>query len=119
MQNLLEGMVMQYMLLIVTDLNPPLSQAPMGEILEAHRKFSEELTKQGKLVSASRLRPPSEAKTVRFVGGKKLVVDGPFTETKEGLGGYYMIECDCEAEAIEWAKRLPASCVQVQGLWPV
>jgi hypothetical protein len=109
---------MQYMLMIVTDLNPPLSPASMGEILEAHRKFNEDLTAQKKLVHASRLRPPSEAKTVRFAGGKKLVLDGPFTETKEGLGGYYVIECDSEAEAIEWAKRLPASCVNVQGLWP-
>ncbi len=111
---------MQYMLLIVTDPKAlPLSESQMHEVLEAHQKFSADPTAQKKLVYSSRLRPPSEAKTVRLVSGKKLVVDGPFTETKEGLGGYYVIECESEAEAIEWAKRLPASCVHVQGLWPV
>ncbi len=111
---------MQYMLLIVTDAEgPALAEAQMRQVLRDHQKFTEDLTAQKKLAYASRLRPPSEAKTVRFVDGKKLVVDGPFTETKEGLGGYYVIECDSEGEAIEWAKRLPASCVHVQGLWPV
>jgi hypothetical protein len=110
----------QYMLLIVTDPKaPPLPEAELNQLLGAYMKVTEDLTAQKKLVHSSRLRPPSEAKTVRFVGGKKLVVDGPFSETKEAVGGYYVIECESQAEAIEWAKRLPASCVEVQALWPV
>ncbi len=111
---------MQYMLLIVTDPKaPPLPEAQLSDLLGAYRRVTEDLAVQKKLVHSSRLRPPSEAKTVRLVGGKKLVIDGPFSETREAVGGYYVIECESQAEAIEWAKRLPASCVEVQTLWPV
>ena len=111
---------MQYMLLIVNDpKSPPPPASEMSKIVGDHMKFSAELTEKKKLVHASRLRPASDAKTVRYVGGKKVVVDGPFSETKESVGGYYVIECDSQAEAIEWAKKLPAACVEVNALWPV
>jgi hypothetical protein len=111
---------MQYLLLIVTDPQAlPLPEAEMTQMFGAYMKVTEDLRAQNKLVHSSRLRPSSEAKTVRLARGEKLVVDGPFSETKETVGGYYVIECESQTEAIEWAKQLPAPGVEVRALWPV
>ncbi len=59
------------------------------------------------MVHAERLRPDGDASRVRFKAGQRQVIDGPFTETKEVLGGFYLIECDTKSEAVEWAKKIP------------
>jgi hypothetical protein len=74
--------------------------------MEAHTTFHRELTEAGALVQSSPLAPPTEARTIRIRGGERMVVDGPFAETKEVLGGYYLIEADSLEEAVEWAQRL-------------
>jgi len=73
------------------------------------------------MVHTERLRPDAEASRVRRKTGQLLVTDGPFPETKEVLGGFYVIECDTQDEAIEWAKKIPRHedrSVEVWPLWP-
>lgn len=76
--------------------------------LEAMMAYNQSLEGAGILRSANGLHPPSMGARVTFKGGKPLVIDGPFTETKEVLGGYWIIEVGSRDEAIEWAKRCPA-----------
>jgi hypothetical protein len=77
--------------------------------VEEMMKYNEELQKAGVLLALDGLHPPSMGARVTFAGGKPLVTDGPFTEAKEVLGGYWMIRVNSRQEAIEWAKRCPAS----------
>ena len=72
-------------------------------------KYNEALQKAGVLLALDGLHPPSMGARVSFAGGKPMVTDGPFTEAKEVLGGYWMIEVKSKEEAIDWAKRCPAS----------
>jgi hypothetical protein len=71
--------------------------------------YNESLQKAGVLLALDGLHPPSAGVRVSFAGGKPKVTDGPFTEAKEVLGGYWMIQVKSKDEAIEWAKRCPAS----------
>ena len=82
---------------------------PDAKAVEAMMKYNEALQKAGILLALDGLHPPSTGARVTFPGGKPLVTDGPFTETKEVLGGYWMIQVGSKEEAIEWAKRCPAS----------
>ena len=72
-------------------------------------RYNEALKDAGVLIPLDGLHPPSVGARVSFAGGKPIVTDGPFTESKEVLGGYWMIEVASRAEAIEWAKKCPAS----------
>lgn len=72
-------------------------------------KYNESLQKAGVLLALDGLHPPSMGARVSFPGGKPKVTDGPFTEAKEVLGGYWMIQVKSREEAIEWASRCPAS----------
>jgi hypothetical protein len=72
-------------------------------------KYNQELQKAGVLLALDGLHPPSMGARVSFAGGKPLVTDGPFTEAKEVLGGYWMIQVKSKQEAIDWASRCPAS----------
>jgi hypothetical protein len=76
--------------------------------VEAMTKYNEALQKAGVLLALDGLHPPSMGARVTFAGGKPSVTDGPFPETKEVLGGYWMIEVGSREEAIAWAKRCPA-----------
>lgn len=82
---------------------------PDAKAVEAMMRYNEELQKAGVLLALDGLHPPSMGARVSFSGGKPTVTDGPFTETKEVLGGYWMIQVNSKEEAIEWAKRCPAS----------
>ncbi|HZT34736.1 MAG TPA: YciI family protein, partial [Nitrososphaera sp.] len=72
-------------------------------------KYNETLQKAGVLLALDGLQPPSMGARVSFSGGKPKVIDGPFTEAKEVVGGYWMIDVKSKAEAIEWASRCPGS----------
>jgi hypothetical protein len=99
---------MRYALLISSDKSvPPPPQAEMATIVRAHGRFQEELRAAGKMVLGERLRPDSEASRVRLKAGQRQIMDGPFTETKEALGGFYLVECDSKEEAVAWAKKVP------------
>jgi hypothetical protein len=82
---------------------------PSAEAVSAMMKYNEELQKAGILVGLDGLHPLSAGARVTFEGGKPKITDGPFVETKEVLGGYWMIRVNSKEEAIEWAKRCPAS----------
>jgi hypothetical protein len=81
---------------------------PSTEAVQAMMKYNEELKKAGVLLALDGLHPPSSGARVSFKGGKPIVTDGPFAETKEVLGGYWMIDVRSREEAIEWALRCPA-----------
>src|SRR6201997_1015261 len=82
---------------------------PPVEAVEKMMKFNEALKEAGVLVTLDGLHPPSMGARVSFKGGKPVVTDGPFTEAKEVIGGYWMIEVKSREEAIAWAKRCPAA----------
>jgi hypothetical protein len=82
---------------------------PDAKAVEAMMKYNRSLQEAGVLITLDGLHPPSMGARVSFAGGKPRVTDGPFTEGKEVLGGYWMIDVKSKEEAIEWAKRCPAS----------
>ena len=82
---------------------------PDADAVAKMMKYNEALQKAGVLLSLDGLHPPSMGARVSFSGGKPIVTDGPFAEAKEVLGGYWMIEVASREQAIEWAKRCPAS----------
>jgi hypothetical protein len=86
---------------------------PEQAAIDAMMKYNEELQKAGVLLALDGLHPPSMGARVTFADGKPKVTDGPFAEAKEVLGGYWMIQVKSRAEAIEWAKRCPASSNEI------
>jgi len=82
-------------------------EMPSTELLEAMTKYNEELVKAGVLLAADGLHPSSRGAKVRFQGSERTVIDGPFTEAKELVAGYWIWECGSREEAIEWLKRAP------------
>ena len=83
------------------------------ERVRAMMKYNEALKDAGVLITLDGLHPPSMGARVSFPGGKPVVTDGPFTEDKEVLGGYWMIDVASREEAIAWAKRCPASANEI------
>ena len=102
---------MQFMLLIYDN------EATWGSMPEEDRNavmgeyfaYTEELRNAGKYVAGDALQPVSTAKSVRIREGDVSTSDGPFAETKEVLGGYYLVDVDSEDEALEWAKKIPSA----------
>ncbi len=82
---------------------------PDAKAVAAMMKYNESLQKAGVLLTLDGLHPPSMGARISFSGGKPRVTDGPFIETKEVLGGYWMIQVKSKEEAVEWALRCPAS----------
>ena len=108
---------MQYMLLIYSNEN---GDPPEEDVIRRYGAFSQEVKENGKLVTADRLRPIADATTVRIRNGETLVTDGPFAETKEQLGGYYVLECENIDEAITYAAKIPTAengSVEVRPVW--
>jgi hypothetical protein len=106
---------MRFMMLMIP---PGYETAPPDVQLDPERvsammKYNEALKQAGVLVTLDGLHPPSMGARVSFAGGKPVVTDGPFTEAKEVLGGYWMIDVSSRAEAIAWAKRCPASSNEI------
>ena len=81
----------------------------MSEVLEAYGAFGEEAGRAGVILAGEGLEPTSSATTVRVRDGERMLTDGPFAETKEQLGGFYLLECDSLDEAIEWASKIPGA----------
>jgi hypothetical protein len=80
-----------------------------------HHQVMDDAKARGVLLGADPLKSIATATTVRMTAGAPLVTDGPFAETKEQLGGYYIIDCRDLDEALEWAKRIPATCQGSEG----
>jgi hypothetical protein len=100
---------MQYMLLIHSDeaLWQNLGEAEVGAIVEEYGLVTQQMRDAGVYIAGDQLQPTSAATTVRERNGERLITDGPFAETKEQLGGYYLIDAESLDEAIEWAAKLP------------
>jgi hypothetical protein len=80
---------------------------PDAKLVAEMSRYNESLQKAGVLLSMEGLHPPSMGARVSFAGGKPKVTDGPFTEAKEVIGGFWIIQVKSKAEAVEWAKRCP------------
>lgn len=100
---------MRYMMLVYTK-ETERSPEEGARVGAAHAALMEETARLGILHGAEPLEPTSMATTVRMQGGKMLITDGPFAETKEQLAGYYILECKNLDEAINWAARIPTEC---------
>jgi hypothetical protein len=102
---------MRFMMLMIPKGYEDAAPGTMPDVkaVEAMMKYNEELQKAGVLLALDGLHPPSMGARVTFSGGKPKVTDGPFSEAKEVLGGYWMIQVKSKEEAIAWATRCPAS----------
>ena len=102
---------MQYMLLIYDDESAwqRMSKEEADGLMGEYFAYTDELRERGAFVEGAPLQPTATATTVRIREGEQLVTDGPFAETKEQLGGYYLIDCDTLDEAIEWAGKVPSA----------
>lgn len=87
----------------------PADFAPDVEAVEAMMKYNEDLAKAGVLISLDGLQPLLEGGRIEYPNGQGVVVDGPFAESKEVVGGYWMIKVNSAQEAIDWAKKVPAA----------
>jgi hypothetical protein len=115
---------MQYLMLIYSDeaAMQAASEADSGKMMAAYGAYTEAMVKAGAMAGGNRLRPSSAATTVRSPGGKTQVLDGPYAETKEQLGGYYLIEAPDLDAALSWAERCPGAAVgaiEVRPIWPM
>src|SRR5215472_5645645 len=98
---------MRFMMIVKANKDSEAGVMPSDKLLSAMGKYNEELMKAGVLLDLSGLQPSSKGVRVKFSGGKRTVTDGPFTETKELIAGYWIIQVKSREEAIEWAKRAP------------
>ena len=113
---------MQYMLLIYANEADMLaaSKETVGQMMAAYGAYTEAMTKAGVYLGSNRLQPIASASSVRVVDGKTKVLDGPYAETKEQLGGYYKIEAPDLDAALSWAARCPGAShgtVEVRPIW--
>ena len=113
---------MRYMLLICSDESAVGSLSPEegSAILAEYGTFMEEMNRRGVLQGGERLRPTTDATTVRVRDGEVLTSDGPFAETKEQVGGFYIVDCKDLDEAIEIGSKIPAArvgTIEVRPIW--
>jgi len=98
---------MRFMLIVKADKDSEAGVLPSQEMLAEMGRFNEELVKAGVLLAAEGLQASSKGSRVQFTGSKRTVVDGPFTESKELVAGFWLIQAKSKDEAIEWVKRVP------------
>lgn len=100
---------MRFMVIVKASKDSEAGVLPNQQILTDMGKYNEELVKAGIMLAGEGLQPSSKGARVRFSGDKRIVTDGPFAETKEALGGYYLIEAADLDEAIDLAKQCPGA----------
>jgi hypothetical protein len=98
---------MRFMVLVKANKDTEAGVMPTEELLAEMGKYNEELVKAGVMLAGEGLHPSSKGARVRFSGKERTVIDGPFTETKELLAGFWLIQVKSLEEAIEWVKRAP------------
>jgi hypothetical protein len=98
---------MRFMVLVKATKESEAGALPDEKILTAMGKYNEELVKAGVMLAGDGLQPSSKGARVRFDGNRRSVLDGPFSETKELIAGYWIWQCKSKEEAIEWLKRAP------------
>ena len=105
---------MRFMVLVKADKDSEAGVLPDQKILAAMGKFNEELIKAGVMLAGEGLQASAKGVRVRFSGGKRTVIDGPFTETKELVAGFWLWQVKSKEEAIEWLKRAPFENTEVE-----
>ncbi|HWH82243.1 MAG TPA: YciI family protein [Burkholderiaceae bacterium] len=113
---------MQYLVMIYANEAEESAMPPaeMGRVMQAYSAYSEALVKAGAMKGGERLRPSSDATTVRVRDGKTQVLNGPYAETREQLGGFYVIDVPDLDAALAWAARCPSASygsIEVRPLW--
>ena len=98
---------MKFMVIVKASPESEAGKMPSTELMEAMGKFNEELVKAGVMLAGEGLHPSSNGVRVRFSGDKRTVIDGPFSETKELLAGFWLWQVKSKEEAIEWVRRCP------------
>ena len=98
---------MRFMVIVKADKESEAGVLPDQKLLADMGKFNEELVKAGVMLAGEGLQPSSKGARVRFSGSKRTVIDGPFSETKELIAGYWLFQTKSLEEAIEWVKRSP------------
>ena len=98
---------MRFMMLIKANEDSEAGVMPSSELLEQMNKYNGELVEAGVMLAGEGLHPSSKGARVKFSGDKRTVVDGPFTEAKELIAGFWLIQAKSKDEAVEWAKRIP------------
>jgi hypothetical protein len=98
---------MRFMIIVKASKDSEAGIMPSTKLLTEMGKYNEELAKAGVLLAGEGLQPSSKGARVKFTGSKRIVTDGPFTETKELIAGFWLIQVKSKAEAIEWVKRAP------------
>jgi hypothetical protein len=98
---------MRFMILVKADKNSEAGVLPDQKLLADMGKFNEELVKAGVMLAGEGLQPSSKGARVKFSGKNRSVIDGPFSETKELIAGFWLWQCKSKEEAIEWVKRCP------------
>ncbi len=99
---------MRFMMIVKASKDSEAGKTPSEELLGAMGRYNEELMKAGVLVDLTGLHPSSKGARIKFSGGKRTLLDGPFADTKELIGGYWIIQVNSKEEAIQWAMRAPA-----------
>ena len=99
---------MRFMMIVKANQDSEAGVMPDEALIAAMTKYNEELARAGVLLDLSGLQPSSKGARIKFSGGKRTVIDGPFAETKELIAGYWVWNVDSLEQAIEWAKRVPA-----------
>jgi len=99
---------MRFMILIKANEETEAGVMPSQELLEQMNKYNQELVEAGVMLAGEGLHPSSKGARVKFSGDKRTVVDGPFTEAKELIAGFWLIQAKSKDEAVEWAKRIPS-----------
>jgi hypothetical protein len=99
---------MRFMMIMMPNV-PEEDWQPSPEAIATMSKYNETLTKAGVLLALDGLQPTARGARVSFAGGKPTVTDGPFTEAKEMIGGYWLIQAKSKEEAVQWASRCPAA----------
>src|SRR2546421_10190189 len=105
---------MRFMVIVKADNNSEAGVMPSKQLLTDMGKFNEELANAGVMLAGEGLHPTSKGARVKFSGGKKTVIDGPFAETKELVAGYWLWQCKSLDEAIAWLKRAPFEDTEVE-----
>jgi hypothetical protein len=100
---------MRFMVIVKVDERAPDAFEPTQQELEVMARYNEELVKAGVMLAGEGLHASSKGALVRFRNGEPTVVDGPFTEAKEVVGGFWVLEVRSREEAVEWAKRIPVA----------
>jgi hypothetical protein len=98
---------MRFMVLVPGSPESEAGEMPSTELIEEMTKYNEELAKAGVMLAGDGLHPTAKGARIRFEGDRRTVIDGPFTEAKEIVAGYWIWECASREEAIEWLKRAP------------